>query len=79
MEVEMDAQGRVVIPKEIRERARLLPGRRLSLEWREGGLVLRPARPLERFLLRAETRPLRLGRRVALKELKRLEEEQWEP
>jgi AbrB family looped-hinge helix DNA binding protein len=43
MNIKIDAAGRIVLPKHLRERFRLCPGTRLELEERQDGLVLRPA------------------------------------
>ena len=44
METTLDRFGRVVIPKSVRDDLGLKPGETLSVEEREGGVVLRPLR-----------------------------------
>ena len=39
----MDSAGRLVIPKEIRREARLVPGVPLDVRWRDGRIEIEPA------------------------------------
>ncbi len=41
--VQMDSKGRIVIPKEIREKLQLGGGRRLKVKYTNGKIVLEPA------------------------------------
>jgi len=42
MKTTIDAAGRLVIPKEIRREARLEPGARLNIRWRDGRIEIEP-------------------------------------
>lgn len=42
MKTTIDAAGRLVIPKEIREQAGIKPGMRLDVHWREGRIEIVP-------------------------------------
>lgn len=42
MKTTMDAAGRLVIPKELRREARLLPGAELEIRWRQGLIEIEP-------------------------------------
>lgn len=46
MKSTMDAAGRLVIPKELRREARLVPGMPLEIRWYDGRIEIEPA-PLE--------------------------------
>jgi len=48
--VSIDAAGRVVIPKAVRERLHLTPGRMLDLDVDDDGVVLRPVSEAESSL-----------------------------
>ena len=61
-EVTLDARGRLVIPKAVRDRLRLSPGATRHLTEREGALVLSPERPVARLLERGGFLVLDLGR-----------------
>lgn len=43
MKTTIDNAGRLVIPKEIRREARLIPGAPLEVRWREGRIEIEPA------------------------------------
>ena len=43
MKTTMDRAGRLVIPKEIRREARLVPGSPLDVRWRDGRIEIEPA------------------------------------
>lgn len=43
MKTTMDNAGRLVIPKEIRREARLIPGAPLEVRWRDGHIEIEPA------------------------------------
>lgn len=43
MKATIDAAGRLVIPKEIRRQAGLLPGTPLDVRWRDGRIEIEPA------------------------------------
>lgn len=43
MKTTMDTSGRLVIPKEIRREARLVPGVALEVRWRDGRIEIEPA------------------------------------
>ena len=43
MKTTMDQAGRLVIPKEIRREARLVPGATLEVRWRNGRIEIEPA------------------------------------
>lgn len=43
MKTTMDRAGRLVIPKEIRREAKLVPGMPLEVKWREGRIEIEPA------------------------------------
>jgi AbrB family looped-hinge helix DNA binding protein len=43
MKTTMDRAGRLVIPKEIRREAKLVPGVRLEVKWRDGRIEIEPA------------------------------------
>ncbi len=43
MEVSIDKSGRVVVPKMLRERLGLFPGRKLQAQEVSGGLLIQPA------------------------------------
>lgn len=43
--VEIDKAGRIVVPKKLRDALHLIPGTRLSVEQRGGGLLLEPDLP----------------------------------
>lgn len=45
MKVEIDQYGRILVPKEIRDRLGLVAGRELELEVQREGLRLTPAHP----------------------------------
>lgn len=55
MKTTIDAAGRVVIPKQIRQRAGLAPGMRLNIHWSDG-----------RIEIEAEPAPVRLMQRGRL-------------
>ncbi len=42
MKTTMDTAGRLVIPKEIRREARLVPGTPLEVRWRDGRIEIEP-------------------------------------
>ncbi len=42
MKTTIDAAGRLVIPKELRREARLLPGTELEIRWRQGLIDIEP-------------------------------------
>ena len=44
METTIDGAGRLVIPKDIRERAGLKPGLKLEVEYRDGKVEIEPVR-----------------------------------
>ena len=44
MQATIDRAGRLVIPKEIRERAGLKPGLKLEVEYRDGKVEIEPVR-----------------------------------
>ena len=46
----IDRAGRLVIPKEIRERAGLKPGLKLEVEYRDGRVEIEPVRKRMRFV-----------------------------
>ena len=39
----IDAAGRLVIPREVRRQARLRPGMKLDVRWRDGRIEIEPA------------------------------------
>lgn len=43
MKTTIDHAGRLVIPKEIRREARLVPGAPLEVRWRDGRIEIEPA------------------------------------
>lgn len=43
MKTTMDRAGRLVIPKEIRREARIVPGAALEVRWRDGRIEIEPA------------------------------------
>ncbi|MBI3918963.1 MAG: AbrB/MazE/SpoVT family DNA-binding domain-containing protein [Betaproteobacteria bacterium] len=43
MKTTIDGAGRLVIPKEIRREARLVPGAPLEVRWRDGRIEIEPA------------------------------------
>lgn len=43
MKTTIDRAGRLVIPKEIRREAKLVPGMPLEVKWREGRIEIEPA------------------------------------
>lgn len=49
-ELFIDERGRVVIPKEIREKLDLKPNQRLIIQLREGEIVLKPTVNAEQFI-----------------------------
>lgn len=49
-EVLIDQRGRVVIPKEVRDKFDLKPNQRLIVEAREKEIVLKPAVTVEEFI-----------------------------
>ena len=51
MKTTIDAAGRLVIPKEIRQEAGLKPGMPLEIRWREGRIEIEPE-PLPASLVR---------------------------
>jgi AbrB family looped-hinge helix DNA binding protein len=51
-EATIDAAGRLVIPKSVRERLRLDPGTRLRVTEQDGRIVLDPERPEPRLVER---------------------------
>jgi AbrB family looped-hinge helix DNA binding protein len=51
-EITIDAAGRLVIPKRLRERLDLRPGARLQIVEEEGRLILTPDRPEPRLVER---------------------------
>ncbi len=52
METTIDAAGRLVIPKRVRQQAGLRPGMVLDVRWREGRIEIEPA-PLPVELVQA--------------------------
>jgi len=66
----LDERGRVVIPKEMRERLGLKADQRLLVEVRAGEVVLRPALGVEAFI--AELRGCVRGARTRPSELKEI-------
>ncbi|MFO0697604.1 MAG: AbrB/MazE/SpoVT family DNA-binding domain-containing protein [Nitrospira sp.] len=42
MKTTIDTAGRLVIPKELRREARLLPGTELEIRWRQGLIEIEP-------------------------------------
>lgn len=42
MKATIDAAGRLVIPKELRREAKLLPGTELEIRWRQGLIEIEP-------------------------------------
>ena len=46
----LDDRGRIIIPKEIREKIGLRPNQRIIIEVRGGEIVLRPSLSLESFV-----------------------------
>lgn len=42
MKTSIDAAGRLVIPKELRREAKLLPGTELEIRWRQGLIEIEP-------------------------------------
>ena len=65
-----DKRGRVVIPKEIRERLSLNPGQSILIEVRGEELVLKPALKVETFI--AELKGCVRGSRIRPTELKEI-------
>jgi AbrB family looped-hinge helix DNA binding protein len=51
-DVTIDAAGRLVIPKTLRDRLRLQPGTRLWISERDGRIVLDPEQPAPRLVER---------------------------
>lgn len=43
MKTTIDARGRIVIPKDIRQRARLQPGIPIEVRWHDGRIEIEPA------------------------------------
>lgn len=66
----LDERGRVVIPKEVRDRLGLKPNQRLLVEVKDGGIVLRPASNAKKSI--AELRGCIKGSRIKPKELKEI-------
>jgi AbrB family looped-hinge helix DNA binding protein len=66
----IDKRGRVVIPKELREKLGLKPEQRIVLELRGDELVLKPALSVEDFI--AELKGCIHGSRIKPEELKRI-------
>lgn len=54
VEVTVDDRGRILIPKEVRERLGLKPGSNAKMEAREGKLIITPPLPPEEFIRRME-------------------------
>lgn len=69
-ELVIDERGRVVIPKEIREKLNLRPSQKLIVQLREKEIVLKPAVDVEQFI--AELKGCVHGSRVKPSELKEI-------
>ncbi|MEM3207399.1 MAG: AbrB/MazE/SpoVT family DNA-binding domain-containing protein [Halobacteria archaeon] len=70
----IDERGRVLIPEPLREQAGLLPGRRVRIRTRDGGVSIEPVPGADPFLALLRS-PVRGGWR----DPEPLEEEQWSP
>ena len=46
----LDERGRIIIPKDLREKLGLRPNQRIIIEVRGGEIVLKPALSVERFV-----------------------------
>lgn len=66
----LDRRGRVVIPKELRERLNLKPDQSMLIEVRGKEIVLKPALEVENFV--AELRGCVRGSRIKPSELKEI-------
>lgn len=66
----LDERGRIVIPKEAREKLGLKPNQRLLVRVREGEIVLRPPTGAGEFI--AELRGCVTGSRIKPSELKEM-------
>ncbi|MBS7645344.1 MAG: AbrB/MazE/SpoVT family DNA-binding domain-containing protein [Candidatus Bathyarchaeia archaeon] len=66
----LDGHGRVVIPKEIRDKLGLKPNQRLLVEVKDGWIVLRPASDAKKFI--AGLRGCIRGSKVKPEELKEI-------
>ena len=66
----LDERGRVIIPKEVRDRLGLKPNQHLLVEARNGEIVLKPALNTEKFI--AELRGCIQGSKIKPEELKEI-------
>ena len=66
----IDERGRVVIPKELREKLGLKPEQKIILELRGDELILKPALSVEDFIV--ELKGCIHGSRIKPEELKRI-------
>lgn len=79
----VSAKGQVVIPKEVRERLRLVPGRVLDVIETADGVLLRPqAEPRERISVDEGLRRIRAilgpaGPRLSIEEMNEIIREGW--
>jgi AbrB family looped-hinge helix DNA binding protein len=69
-ELIIDERGRIVIPKEIRERLDLKPNQKLTIHLREREIILKPTVNSERFI--AELKGCISGSRIKPLELKEI-------
>ncbi|MEM3086909.1 MAG: AbrB/MazE/SpoVT family DNA-binding domain-containing protein [Halobacteria archaeon] len=75
----VDRRGRITVPGEFRALLGLQPGSAVHVDVEGKALRIAPAGTPQRdpFLERVQKQPLRLGRKVAAEETRRLREETW--
>lgn len=69
-EILLDEKGRIVIPKEAREKLNLKPNQRLLVRVREGEIILKPPADAGKFI--AELKGCMSGSRIKPSELKEI-------
>jgi AbrB family looped-hinge helix DNA binding protein len=70
-------RGQVVLPKKLRERFNLRPGKKVVFEAKENVIILRPEMAPERFVEEFVAVPKKL-KKISIKDVKRVIERQYE-
>jgi AbrB family looped-hinge helix DNA binding protein len=77
MNNEVGERGQVVLPKKLRERFNLRPGKKVVFEAKENVIILRPEMAPERFVEEFVAVPKKL-KKISIKDVKRVIERQYE-
>ena len=78
MKREIGAKGQVVIPKDMREYLGLRRGQKVVFEVRDQEIILKPEQDPEKFVEDFVNVPKKLEKELAIKDIKKTLEEQYE-